>query len=90
MIDDLRRSVPVMTTKDILLELREDVKEIRSFTDVLKAAHLPERVDSLESSRDQQRGATSLLRAVFGISALAAVVGLVNLLDVVQLISRLL
>lgn len=78
MTDEQREAGSVLTTKDLLLELRSDVKQIKSFVDVLSAANLPSRVDSLESSRDRSAGRNAAIAATvaFVISALGIAIKL--------------
>lgn len=47
--DELRGSSPVMTAKDVLLEVRSDVKDIGKNVDILVSQRLDERVKVLES-----------------------------------------
>lgn len=46
--EDLRGSTPVLTAKDILLELRDDVREMKSGVDVLLSQKLDDRVTAIE------------------------------------------
>ncbi len=73
MIDDQRDSAPGMSAKELLLELRRDVKEIRSFVDVMRAADLPRRVDSLESTRDRDSGRNAVIAAVVAVALSTAI-----------------
>lgn len=47
--DDLRGSAPVLTAKDVLLEVRQDVREMKTGLDVLLSQNLNERVTLLEA-----------------------------------------
>ena len=51
---ELRGSSPVMTAKDVLLEVRNDVKDIGKNVDILVSQRLDERVKVLESGTVKQ------------------------------------
>jgi hypothetical protein len=57
--DDLRGSAPVMSARDLLLELYHDMKVVRPIAEELKRANLIDRVQALETDhaiRDAQGG----------------------------------
>lgn len=58
--NDLRGSTPIFTAKDVLIEVRDEVRGMRSSVDVLVSQNLDSRVDSLERSRDELRGLTRI------------------------------
>ena len=49
--EDLRGSTPVLTARDVLLELRDDVREMKRTVDVLASQNLDSRVSKLESAQ---------------------------------------
>ena len=51
--DDIRGAQPILTAKDVLIEVRDEVKLMRSSVDILISQDLDARVDTLE--RWQQR-----------------------------------
>lgn len=59
--EDLRGSAPMMTTKDLLLELWQDVKELRKDMSVLTSQDLDERLSEVESWRDRVDGRVNAL-----------------------------
>ena len=69
MTDDLRGSTPIFTAKDVLIEVRDEVRGMKSAVDVLVSQDLNNRVDSLERSRDELRG---LSRVAIVLGALAS------------------
>lgn len=46
--EDLRGSAPVLTARDVLLEVREDVRQMKSGVDILLSQRLDERVRDVE------------------------------------------
>lgn len=64
--DDLRGSAPVLTAKDVLLEVREDVRAMKSTVDVLASQHLDERVRALEAWRWKAVGFGAAVGAIVG------------------------
>lgn len=79
--NDLRGSAPILTAKDVLLEVRDEVKHMRSAVDVLVSQNLDLRVDSLESTRDQARGLARLAIVLASVATVvSAVVGVISLL----------
>lgn len=62
--DDVRGSAPVMSSKDLLLELYHDMKVVRPAVEALVSANLPARVTALEvdhAIRDARGGAPETL-----------------------------
>jgi hypothetical protein len=62
--DELRGSAPVMSAKDVLLEVRDDVKLIGKNVDILVSQHLDERVRELEAFRSGMTGGSSRVQSV--------------------------
>ena len=48
---EFRASESVMTAKEAILEIRQDVKELLKFQSISEAAELPKRVNDLERFR---------------------------------------
>jgi len=67
--EDLRGSTPVLTAKDVLLELREDVRSMRTSVDVLVSQDLSNRVTAIERWQNRLIG----LGMVGTLLALAAI-----------------
>jgi len=59
--EEPREPVPALTVRALLLELRQEVRVISDFIVVQKAANLPHRVDSLESTRDKEAGRNAII-----------------------------
>jgi hypothetical protein len=72
--NDLRGSTPIFTAKDVLIEVRDEVRAMTKSVDILVSQNLNERVQSLETSRDENRG---LARIAIVIAALAGVATIV-------------
>lgn len=53
---DLRGSAPIFTAKDVLIEVRDEVRGMKTAVDVLVSQNLNQRVDDLERSRDELKG----------------------------------
>ena len=68
--DDLRGSTPILTAKDVLLEVRSDVREMRTAVDILVSQNLAERVTSIEKWQNR----------VIGLGAVGSLLGLVALI----------
>lgn len=64
--DDLRGSAPVLNAKDVLLEVRTDVKLIGKNVDILVSQNLNERVTALEKAQWKTAGVAAALGAVVG------------------------
>ena len=82
--DELRGSTPVMTAKDVLLEVRSDVKGIAKNVDVLMSQNLDARLTALE--RSQMRGigmAVGLSLAITLIGILLSISFAVMAMDIV-------
>lgn len=79
--DDLKGSTPIFTAKDVLIEVRDEVRGMKTAVDVLVSQDLNNRVDSLERSRDEQRGLARISIVLASMAAIASViVGIVSLL----------
>lgn len=83
--DDLRGSAPVMSTKDVLLEVRADVKALTKTVDVIASQDLDARVTRLESWADRINGRVSILMVLVTIigGLLGIVIGAVTLVRVI-------
>jgi hypothetical protein len=80
--EDLRGSTPVLTARDVLIEVREDVRYLRTSVDVLASQNLDSRLSVLEDWRSHHDGQVSSLRNVvliFG-SIIASIVGILTVL----------
>jgi hypothetical protein len=75
--EDLRGSTPVLSARDVLLELRQDVRDMKSGVDVLLSQDLGNRVTVIE--RWQNR--------VIGLGMLGSVLGMIAI--ALQLVDRL-
>lgn len=67
--DEIRGSSPVMTAKDVLLEVRGDVKLMAGKVDILVSQNLNERVSALEKAQWKVAGIAAALGAVAGVVA---------------------
>lgn len=65
--EELRGSAPILTAKDVLLELRNDVKDMKSVVDVLAEQELNTRLNRVEAFQNR----------LIGISGAAAILGLI-------------
>lgn len=72
--NDLRGSTPILTAKDVLIEVRDEVRFMRSAVDVLVSQNLDMRVDSLETSRDELRGLTRISIVLASLAAVGSIV----------------
>lgn len=72
--EDLRGSTPVLSARDVLLELRDDVRDMKTKVDVLASQDLDRRVSRLEQSQSKLLGQVAGIAAV--ISTFIAVAGL--------------
>ena len=78
--NDLRGSTPIFTAKDVLIEVRDEVRGMKSAVDILVSQDLNNRVDSLERSRDELRGLSRISIALASLAALGSiVVGVVSM-----------
>jgi hypothetical protein len=57
-----------MTTKDILLEMRDDVKQVRLDVAVLVSQELNKRLDNVETWKDQLTGKIIVVSAVIALA----------------------
>lgn len=62
---ELRGSAPVLSAKDVLLEVRSDVKAMRGEVGILMSQHLDERITALER----------FMWRLIGIASIGAVLG---------------
>lgn len=72
--NDLRGSTPILSARDVLIEVRDEVKAMRSSVDVLVSQNLNERVQSLETSRDESRGLAKVAILIAALAGIATVV----------------
>lgn len=82
--EDVRGSSPAMSTKDVLMELRTDVKAMSAVVTVMASQNLDQRVNALESWADRINGRVNVLMVVIGIlgSIVGISLGVVTLLRV--------
>lgn len=66
--DDLNPSATGLTTKEVLLEVRADVKQIGRDVSILTSQDLDHRVNSLESWADRVNGRVNALIVVITIA----------------------
>lgn len=62
--DEVRGSTPVMTTKDVLLEVRADVKLMAKDVGILVSQNLDTRLNAVETWKDQLTGKIIAIAAV--------------------------
>lgn len=77
---DLRGSTPIFTAKDVLIEVRDEVRGMKTAVDVLVSQNLNQRVDDLERSRDETRGLAKIsivVAALAGIGSIAVAISTV-------------
>lgn len=79
---DLRGSTPIFTAKDVLIEVRDAVQLMRSDVAILLSQNLNDRVDSLERSRDENRGLARV--SIILASAAAVCTVIITILTVTQ------
>lgn len=72
--DDLNPSATGLTAKEVLLEVRTDVKQISRDVAILTSQNLDQRVNAIESWQDRVNGRISLLTA--GVLFLGGLLGL--------------
>lgn len=72
--DDLNPSATGLTAKEVLLEVRTDVKQISRDVAILTSQNLDQRVNAIESWQDRVNGRISLLTA--GVLFLGGLFGL--------------
>lgn len=65
--DDLRGSTPVLSARDVLIELRDDVREMKRTVDILASQNLDSRVTQLERQQSRQLGLTAGVAAAAGV-----------------------
>ncbi|MBA3875562.1 MAG: hypothetical protein C0498_01275 [Anaerolinea sp.] len=82
MSDDLRGSAPILTAKDVLLEVRADVKAIGRHVDIIMSQKLDERLSAVEDQQRLWTGkaagialAVSVATTVLGVSATLLAMG---------------
>jgi len=71
---DLRGSTPIFTAKDVLIEVRDEVRGMKSAVDVLVSQNLNNRVDDLERSRDELTGLARISIVLASLAAIGSVV----------------
>lgn len=79
---DLRGSAPIMSTKDILLEVRDDVKDMKRNVDILVSQDLDSRITNIELWKARVSGSVIAIAA-----AVSAAVSVGTLLVSLHLIS---
>lgn len=72
--DDLRGSTPIFTAKDVLIEVRDEVRGMKSAVDILVSQDLGRRVDDLERSRDEARGLTRIAIVLAALASMGTIV----------------
>lgn len=65
--DDLRASTPILTARELLIEVRSDVREMKSTVDVLLAQNLHDRVVKLEQAQWKIAFVAAILGAIAGV-----------------------
>lgn len=68
--EDLRGSTPVLTARDVLLELRQDVREMKTGVDILLSQNLGDRVTAIERWQNRVIG-LGLVGTALGIIAIS-------------------
>lgn len=68
--EDLRGSSPVLTARDVLLEVREDVRQMKSGVDILLSQRLDERVRDVERWQNRVIG-LGMAGTLLGLLAIA-------------------
>ena len=72
--NDLRGSTPIFTAKDVLIEVRDEVRGMKTAVDVLVSQNLNARVDDLERSRDETRGLAKVSIVVAALAGVATII----------------
>lgn len=72
-----------MTQREMILEIRGDLRAVRSAVDVLVSQDLNKRVTVLEALSNKVLGAGLLLKTAFGTSVLAGVLSILSILRVI-------
>lgn len=72
--NDLRGSTPIFTAKDVLIEVRDEVRGMKTAVDVLVSQNLNQRVDDLERSRDETRGLAKVSIIVAVLAGIGSIV----------------
>jgi hypothetical protein len=67
--EDLRGSTPVLTARDVLLEVRADVRDMKSGVDVLLSQNLHDRVTAIERWQNRLIG-LGFIGAILAVLAL--------------------
>lgn len=65
--EDLRNSTPILTARELLLEVRSDVRDMKSSVDVLLSQNLHERVVVLERAQWKIALIAGILGAIAGV-----------------------
>ena len=72
-MDDVRGSSPVMTTKDLLLEVYHDMKIVRPIVESYVKENFPVRVLNLERDRDTREAVAKSRNSTFSLTNRAVV-----------------
>jgi len=72
--NDLRGSTPIFTAKDVLIEVRDEVRGMKTAVDVLVSQNLNQRVDDLERSRDELKGLARISIVIAAFAGLGSIV----------------
>ena len=82
---ELRGSAPILSAKDVLLEVRADVKAMSRQVDILVSQQLDGRLSALETWRDRVDGRVSVIQ--IGLAVVGSIVALlVGVLTITKLI----
>ena len=65
--DDLRSTATVLTARELLLEVRSDVRDMKTSVDVLRSQNLHERVVALERAQWKIALIAGILGAIAGV-----------------------
>ena len=84
---DVRGSAPVMTTKDLLLEMRLDVKEVRRVATILESQHLDDRLNDVEKWQSKVDGRMSMITA--GVPVISGIVAVLSALAGIYLVGHI-
>lgn len=74
--DDLRGSAPIFTAKDVLIEVRDEMRLMRSSVDILVSQNLNERVTAVEGWQNRVIGLASSARVLGIIATVLSIVAL--------------
>lgn len=67
--EDLRGSTPMLSARDVLLEVRSDVREMRTSVEVLLSQNLGDRVTAIERWQNRIIG-LGMVGAILGVIAI--------------------